>query len=127
MASKKTLNAKNLSALGADRLADLLIEVTKGSAAAKRRLRLELAGEDGPGELARDVARRLATIGRSKWFVGWQRAPALIADLDMQRRAIIERIAPARPDLGFDLIWRLHALSTRIYLECPLSVVHLKG
>jgi hypothetical protein len=43
MASKTTLNANNLAALGADRLADLMLEITKGNAGAKRRLRLELA------------------------------------------------------------------------------------
>ena len=42
MASKKTLNAKNLEALGAARLAELLIEISLGNAASKRRLRLEL-------------------------------------------------------------------------------------
>lgn len=46
MASKKTLNAKNLEALGAQRLAELLIEISTGDAAAKRRLRLELAGAE---------------------------------------------------------------------------------
>jgi len=37
LASKKVLNAKNLEALGAERLAGLLIEISTGSAAAKRR------------------------------------------------------------------------------------------
>ena len=45
MASKTTLNAKNLEALGAERLAQLLIEVSTGNAAAaKRKLRMALAG-----------------------------------------------------------------------------------
>jgi len=44
MASKTTLNVKNLEALGAERLAQLLIEFSTGNAAAKRRLRLALAG-----------------------------------------------------------------------------------
>ena len=44
MASKKTLNAKNLAALGVARLSELLIEITKGDGTAKRRLRFELAG-----------------------------------------------------------------------------------
>jgi hypothetical protein len=39
MASKKTLNAGNLQALGAERLAALLIEISDGNATAKRRLR----------------------------------------------------------------------------------------
>src|SRR5215472_113901 len=38
------MNAKNLEALGAGRLAELVIEINTGNAAAKRRLRLELAG-----------------------------------------------------------------------------------
>ena len=42
MASDKTLNAKNLAALGAERLAELLLELATGDAVAKRRLRLEL-------------------------------------------------------------------------------------
>src|SRR5689334_7237069 len=42
-ASKKTLNLDNLEALGARRLAELLLELAAGDAAAKRRLRLELS------------------------------------------------------------------------------------
>ena len=41
--SKKTLNKANLADLGVDRLANLLIEVSQGSADIKRRLRLELS------------------------------------------------------------------------------------
>ena len=57
MASKTTLNAKNLQALGVERLADLLIEISTGNAAAKRQLRLELAGQNGPAEVAREVRK----------------------------------------------------------------------
>ena len=69
MASKKSLNAGNLEALGAARLAALLIEISDGNATAKRRLRLELAGADGPAELAKEIRKRLATIARSRSFV----------------------------------------------------------
>jgi hypothetical protein len=54
MAAKTTLNARNLEALGAKRLAELLIDLSTGDAAAKRRLRLELAGTNGT---ARSPAR----------------------------------------------------------------------
>ena len=53
MASKKTLTAKNLEALGVKRLAELLIEITTDDPAAKRRLRLELAGREGPSAVGR--------------------------------------------------------------------------
>mgnify|MGYP003130361419 CR=1 FL=1 len=51
MTSKTTPNAKNLEALGAKRLAELLIEISTGSAMAKRRLRLEPAGAQSPKEV----------------------------------------------------------------------------
>ncbi len=61
MASKTTLNAKNLETLGAERLAELLVEISTGSAMAKRRLRLELAGAQSPKEAGREVAKRLTS------------------------------------------------------------------
>ena len=72
VASKKTLNAKNLEALGAQRLAELLIEVGTANAAVKRRIRLELAGAQSPGEVANEVRKRLTTIARSRSFIDWQ-------------------------------------------------------
>jgi regulator of protease activity HflC (stomatin/prohibitin superfamily) len=60
---KSTLNTKNLEALGAERLAELLIELSQGNAAAKRRLRMELAGTRGADSLAKEVRNRLTTMG----------------------------------------------------------------
>ena len=93
VASKKTLNTKNLEALGARRLAELLIEVSTGNAAAKRRLRLELAGAQSPGEVAKEVRKRLITIERSRSFIDWQNRKALVEDLETQRRAIVDPVA----------------------------------
>ncbi len=64
MTSKNTLNAKNLEALGAERLAELLIEISTGNTAAKQRLRLALAGAQSPGEVAKEVRKRLTTVAR---------------------------------------------------------------
>jgi hypothetical protein len=97
VAAKTALNAKNLEALGPERLAELLIEISTGNAAAKRRLRLELAGAQSPGELAKEVRKRLATIGRSRSFVDWQGIRSLADDLETQRRAIVEKVATADP------------------------------
>lgn len=97
MASKTTLNAKNLEALGAERLAQLLIEISTGNAAAKRKLRLALAGAQGPKEAAREITKRLTSIARARSFVTWKNRKALVDDLETQRRAIVEQIAPADP------------------------------
>ena len=121
MASKTTLNAKNLETLGAERLAELLIEITTGDAAAKRRLRLELIGAQSPAELGREVRKRLATIARSRSFVDWQGNRALAADLDSQRRAIVETVAKADPREALDLLWRFMALAESVFARCDDS------
>lgn len=114
MTSKKTLNAKNLETLGAARLAELLIEISTGDAAAKRRLRLELAGAQSSDEVAREVRKRLATIGRSRGFIDWQKRKALIDDLETQRRAIVDHIAKDDAAEALELIWRFLMLSNPV-------------
>ncbi|MGY9037531.1 MAG: DUF6880 family protein [Rhodobacterales bacterium] len=109
--SKKTLNTANLAALGADRLAELLIEVSTGSADMKRRLRLELSHNLGPAELARDVRKRLVTIRRAKSYVGWRKRNALIKDLRTQSAMIIDKIAPDAPADAINLLWEFLELA----------------
>ena len=66
MASKTTLNTKNLAALGPERLAALLIDLSTGDEAMKRRLRLELAGAAGPADAAREI-RAIHARGLKAW------------------------------------------------------------
>ena len=121
MASKKTLNVKNLEALGARRLAELLIEISTGDAAAKRRLRLELAGEEGPAAVAQELRKRLVTIARSRSFVDWQNRRALVDDLETQRRAIVGQVAKRDPVDGLDLMWRFLMLAGSVFERCDDS------
>ncbi len=118
MASKKTLTAKNLEVLGVERLAELLIEITTDDAAAKRRLRLELAGREGPAAVAGEVRKRLATIMRSHSFVDRERMPSLARDLETQRRAIVDQVAKHDPVEGLDLIWRFLELAAPVFERC---------
>jgi hypothetical protein len=121
MASKTTLNAKNLETLGAARLANLLIEISTGSAVAKRRLRLELAGAQSPKEAGREVAKRLTSIARARSFVNWKNRKPLVTDLESQLRAIKEQIAPADPAEGLALLWRFMQVATPLFERCDDS------
>src|SRR6516164_11033986 len=121
MAAKTAINAKNLEALGAERLAELLIEISAGNTAVKRRLRMELAGARSPAELAKEVRKRLTIIARSRSFVDWQGARSLANDLDTQRRAIIETVAKADPAEALDLLWRFVALAPLVLERCDDS------
>lgn len=121
MASKKTLNAKNLEALGAERLAELLLEVTAGNAAAKRRLRLALADAQGPGEVASEVRKRLGEIKRGQRFIEWSESRAFAADLEIQRAAIIDKVGNTDQTAAVDLLWRFLDLGNAVYARCDDS------
>lgn len=115
MAAKTTLNAKNLEALGAQRLAELLIEISTGSAAHKRRLRMELAGNHSGAEVAREVRKRLTSIARARTFIDWRKVKALKADLETQRKTIVETVAADDPKEAFELIWQFLALADSLF------------
>ncbi len=106
-AAGKALNAANLETLGAARLAELLMAVSKGNAAAQRQLRLALAGSGGADGTARAVTKQLIRIGQAKTWLGWQKIKPLLAELEVQRRAILDVVAPANPGEAFELLWRL--------------------
>ena len=106
MASKLTLNAKNLEALGAARLAELLLELSNGDAAAKRQLRLALAAGSSVEEAAQEVRKRLASLARSETYIDWRKRKTLASDLQAQHRAIVGPIAAADPAIALDLLWR---------------------
>ncbi len=115
MASGKALNAANLEALGAARLAELLLEISAGDAAAKRRLRLALAGSAGSADVAREVTKRLASIAKARSFIDWQKVKPLATDLDAQRRAIRDLVAPTDPHEAFELMWRLVGCAESVF------------
>lgn len=119
--SKTTLSAANLEALGAERLAALLMEIGAGDAALKRRLRLALAGAEGPAEVAKAVRKRLDAIARARAFVDWQNRRALTDDLETQRRAIVAEVAMADPAEALDLAWRFLALANPVFARCDDS------
>ena len=121
----KTLNAANLEALGAAQLAQLLMEISKGQAAAQRRLRLALAGSAGAAETARAVTKRLASIGQSRTWLDWQKIKPFVAELETQRRAILELVAPSDPREGFELLWRLVGCAPLVFARSDDGGGHL--
>ena len=113
--SKKTVTSDNLAALGAERLAKILVELADGDAEVKRRLRLELAAQVGEDSVATEVSKRIAALRSARSFVDWRKQREFVRDLDLQRAMIVDRIAPSRPDLALDLMWRFLDLAEPIY------------
>jgi hypothetical protein len=121
MAPKISLNVQNLEGLGAKRLAELLIEISDGNAAVKRRLRLAIAGAQSPAEASREIRKRLSAISRSRTFVDWQNRRALVEDLETQRRAIVDHVAKTDPKEALELIWSFMGLASSIFARCDDS------
>jgi hypothetical protein len=121
MASKKTLNAENLEALGAQRLAELLMDIAEGDAATKRRLRLELAAREAPETVAAEVRKRLAQIARARSFVDWRKIRDLAADLETQRRTIFDQVAKIDAAEALELMWRFMDLAESVQERCDDS------
>jgi hypothetical protein len=113
--SKKTLTTANLAALGAERLADLLIEVGEGHAQIKRRLRLELAGEVGAGDLAAELAKRIDSIADSRARVHWRKHKEFVRELDMQRILIAGRLTQLDAALALPLMVRFLDLAEGVF------------
>jgi hypothetical protein len=97
------------------------MEISRGNAAAKRRLRLELAGAQSPSEVAKEVRKRLTTIARSRSFVDWQNRRTLVEDLETQRCAIVGQVAKADSAEALELIWRFMALASSVFGRCDDS------
>jgi hypothetical protein len=121
MAGSSSFNAKNLEALGAVRLAELLLTLSEGDAGAKRLLHLALAEQKGPAEIAREVRKRLATIARSGSFLDDHQRDRLLKDLERQRQAISGPIAEHDPARAVELFWELLALAEGLIERCDDS------
>ena len=112
MALRIQIDTKTLAALGAPRLAELLIEISAGDAALKRRLRLELAG---PQAAAKEIRKRLATIARSRSYVEWEQHKALVKDLEAQRQGIVTQVGATDPAEALELMWRFLDLADGVH------------
>jgi hypothetical protein len=92
-ASLKRVTAENLAQLGTARLAEILLEVADTRVELKRRLRMELAAEQGAEHLLPEIDRRLTLLANSRGAVSWRQRPAFIRDLDGVRGLIAGRLA----------------------------------
>jgi hypothetical protein len=119
--------AQNLEALGAPRLAELLVDIAAADPSVRRRLRLVLAGEAGPAVVAREVQKRLASLAKARSFVEWNKIRSLRDDLAAQHRAIVDVVGKADAGQALDLLWRFMELVDPVMERCDDSSGELAG
>lgn len=98
---RKTLSQSNLVHLGTERLAGLLMDAASSDPALKRSLRLEIAAELGPEELAEALNKRMDELASSRARISWRKRPELLRELSRLRVLIVDRLAEANPSLAF--------------------------
>ena len=94
MARKNSVTVANLAALGAERLATLLIELGEGDSAIRKRLVLAVAERGGAADLIKAVDRRLTAIDNAYGDIPWERVKAYAAEVDGLRSVIAGSLAP---------------------------------
>ena len=115
--SKKALNKANLVKLGADSLADLVLELVEGSAALQRQARMVLSAAQGPKEVAADIRKRFASLRRSTSFISWRQQRAFSKDLFSLLIQIEMNVAQDDADEAFELLWSFLLLAPTIYMR----------
>ena len=117
-ASLKKVTPENLASLGAERLAQILAAVAQTRPDLKRRLRMELAAEQGADHLVVEVDRRLASLQASRSRISWRNRATFLRDLDNLRILIAERLAGLDGLSALDQMWRFmdlaRPLATRV-------------
>ncbi len=113
-ASLKKVSAENLTKLGAERLAEILTDVAATRPDLKRRLRMELAAEQGSEHLAGEIDKRLVSLETSRGKIGWRQRPAFVRDLDALRGLIAERLAELDRFAALVRLWQFMDTARRI-------------
>ncbi len=121
LAKGTKLNIEGLEALGAKRLAQLLLDAASSTPVIKRSLVTELAATGGPKQAAASIRKRLRTLAKSRTFVDWQNRGTLLDDLQTQVRLIDELVAVKDPGEAIDLLWEFAALANAIFERCDDS------
>lgn len=113
--AKTTLNKANLERLGAEKLADLVLELVQGSAELKRQARYALSAEQGAGEIASDIRKRFAAIRKASSSIDWRKQKALVNELHGLLSMIETKVACTDANEAYELLWTFLNLLPSIY------------
>jgi hypothetical protein len=92
MVRKHAVTLDSLAALGAEKLARIVLQEAGENSAFKRRVDACLAAAKGPHALAAIVDRKLLSLEKTKGQIGFGKARAFAADLNVTVRIIVDEL-----------------------------------
>jgi hypothetical protein len=113
-ASLKKVTPQNLASLGVERLAEILASAANARPELKRRLRMELAAQQGAEQLAVEIDRRLDRLETSRSKVSWRQRQSFIRDLDGLRQLIASRLAELDSAAALQRMWLFMEIAQRV-------------
>lgn len=116
-ASLKKVTPENLAGLGAERLAQIVAEVAATRPELKRRLRMELAAEQGAEHLALEIDKRLGSLETSRSKVSWRQRATFLRDLEALRGLIAARLAGLDRHEALSRMWLYMDVARRVGLR----------
>ncbi|PWE29348.1 hypothetical protein DDZ14_17320 [Maritimibacter sp. 55A14] len=115
MARKPALSIDKLKDLGADKLAQLVLDEAERNAGFRRQVKAAIAGKSGPEAIAKLIDRRLSGLERAKSFIEWDKARAFADDLRSLTDTIASELGPAAPALAIDRLLRFIATHEQVF------------
>ena len=115
MPRKNSLTAENLAALGAGRLAALMMELSETEPSVRKRLVLAVAERGGPAAMIKAIDRRLSALASSHGPIPWEKERAYAAEIDGLRGAITRSLAPLDAAAAAKRLGRLIQLAPRVF------------
>lgn len=97
MARKAALSLESLSALGAEKLAQIIVDEAEDNPAFRKRVTAALASVKGPDAVAKLIDRRLTALERARAMIAWEKERAFAEDLGATVNTIIKELAPLSP------------------------------
>ncbi len=95
-----------LVALGAERLATMLLQAARSNGLLAGTLRAAVAAEAAPDAVAVEAGRRLTALAVEAPHLDWEDGPTVVSKLDQLRATIVDDITPRTPDRAFALLGR---------------------
>jgi len=115
MARKPALSIDKMKDLGADKLAQLVLNEAERNAGFRRQVKAALAGKSGPDAIAKLIDQRLSGLERAKSFIEWDKARAFRDDLRSLTETITSELGLAAPALAIDRLLRFIATHERVF------------